>query len=406
MPIPVSPAFTALLNDKQERLIKKTFVVDPTDRTSLQTNIGTISQQQREGDSLVAADIILTFINDTGQLNSILTSKPSFFNKEGRITMEFASLPLEPLDRYKGFVVDANFYSEGVIPLCDIRLSCRFQFQLETPLGNSTVPLIFTAQNPADLAEALMQIAGLVPVVDYDPVSLAAYRTICSSLGFSVSAILEGDFLGNALSRIGLITDTLIVSDPSGRIFFQKFIPSVAPSPPVFVSDSTKGDFGSARIEINRDRLINKVQVFFGWNVGLEGPAFWSGSETKNNVMSQTDFGISSVIFQDTSVFHADSISAGAFAERLVVRRGDMPSVIRFLAQRGTVAPILIIGDLINITWSQVGYTLKPHFVYGINLNMVEDTCEVIAEDSTGVNANFFILDSASNGVLDQNVLF
>ena len=381
----------------------------PTDYTDNTKSMGRFSQKQYEGDSPNSASLTVELNNDAKNFNFLMTNKTNIGNP-GRVRAGFDVSGVEYIDRFIGYLDEVRFESTDR-PKCRMVFGGRIQRTLERKIGSSGSEIdYYTApRNPADLAWDILTVHGGLdstatttnPDIDYT--SFLAYQSICTDLTFSLRAKFTGQSVAEGMRLIGQLTDAIIFGETDGKIYFRKFTPEESATPYLFTDASAHLD--RAEIFFNKDRLWNQAIVWWGYNQSTDD---WlsGGSDTKNNATSQSNFGIFQKTFDGKTVWHDNAISAGTFGERYVARYSEPMETVKFKTKRGTQALIHQMGDNINLTWAQMGYSTKLMRIYGIVGDLTRDVYEILAEDMKNLNANYFILDSQTNGKLDQNVLF
>lgn len=368
-------------------------------------SLGGFSQRQYEGEELTASDITVECLNDAKEFNFLKTTKTNV-GKIGKLELGFDG---EYINRYRGYLADVDFYSDAERPKCRMRFTSKAQRAIERSLGSEAFPLDYSASayNPADLSWDLLTVrAGLDATastanVDIDYTSWLAYKSICSDLTFSLKAYFTGQSISEALRLIGQLTDAVVYGETDGKIYFRKHVPKAFSSAYLFTD--ANAHLQQAALGLNRARIINKAKVWHGYNPSTKA---WAGSVTKENTTSQMNYSLLGREFDNTSVWHNDLNSATAFGERLVARYNEPIETVTFQTKQGTQAIIHQLGDEITLTWGQMDYAAKLMKIYGIDAELSGGHYSILAEDMSALNKNYFILDSATNGVLDQNILY
>lgn len=401
----VTAGFKTKADDRFEIPQKRfTFKEDITDYTDKLLEMGSYFQKQYEGDNLTAADLTVLLLNDSKEFNFLITTKTNS-GKIGKLELGFAG---EYINRYRGYLEDVEFFTDKR-PKCRMRFSSKAKRAIERTLGSDAFPIDYSAiaYNPADLAWELLTVrAGLDSTastanVDIDYTSFLDYKSISSDLTFSIRGYFTGQSIAGGLRLIGELTDAVIYGDTDGKIYFRKFIPREESTAYLFTD--ANADMQKARLEMNRSRIINKAKTWYGYNASTE---VWTGSITKENTQSQTDYSLKGREFANTTIWHDTLSSATAFGERLVSRYREPAETMIFTTKQGTQALIHQLGDEIEVTWAQIDFTTKLMKIYGMRGTLTPGIFEITAEDMSALNKNYFILDSSVNGVLDQNVLY
>lgn len=371
-------------------------------------DFGRLRVRQYEGENISGAALILRLKNDSQEFNFLKTTKENI-GKTGVVYTGFPDAGAgEYIARYRGFLEEVEF-SDEERHVVNLIFNSKTQRAIERTIGSAPAPVSYTSQNwnPADLAWELLSVyGGMNPSkdvnnqdIDYN--SYLAFKSISTELAFFLNGYFQGQTVSDALRLIGALTDCLIYGDTDGKIYFRKFIPS---SNPVRTSyTDADGDFQAMRMRMDRRRLINKAVVWYGYNPITD---LWVGSVTHENADSQTKYSLLEKQFDSDVVWHSNQLSASAFGERLIARYLEPLETVTFDTKRGTRSLIQQIGDDLEITHSHLGYTDKLFKLYEISGEISRNRFELVAEDLTSLNKNYFILDSSTNGVLDQNILF
>lgn len=403
----VSAGFKTKADDPQEIPTKKfTFVEGVTDRTDKLLALGTFNQKQFEGDELTASSLVVEVLNDSKEFNFLITDKTNV-GKIGKVELGFDA---EFIDRFRGTLEEPVFFTDQERPKVRLTFSSRVQKLIDTTMGSDAFAVDFSADpwNPADLAweilttKAELDDTASTANVDIDYQSYLDYKQICTDLGFLLRANFTGESVAGAMRVIGELTDALIYGETDGKIRMVKFIPTEGSLTPYLFTDAN-AHLDMAELFFNRDRLRNRAKTWHGYVVATQT---WAGSVTLDNATSQTDYGLKGREFARTDVWHENAVSASSFSERFVDRYSEPQETVRFQTRRGTQALVHQLGDLIGLTWGQVDYTEKLMSIYGIVGDLAADAYEILAEDMKNLNQTFFILDSATQGELDTNILY
>lgn len=396
----VSANFKSAADDNQ-RICQKRFTFEEgvTDRTVKLLNMGTFSQKQYEGDELTSSDITVECLNDSKEFNFLISTKTNI-GKIGKLELGFDG---EWITRYRGYLDEVEFITEDR-PKCQMVFVSKAKRAIERSLGSGAFPLDYStsAWNPADLAWDLLTTRGGLDSttstanIDIDYTSWLAYKSICSSLTFSLKGYFTGQSIAEALRLICLLTDAVIYGETDGKYYFKKFIPAESINAYLFTEANTH--LQSGQMYLNKKRIINKAKTWYGYNPATGA---WGGSVTHEDATSQTNYSLMGREFDNTGVWHADLSSATASGERLVARYSEPVETVTFKTKPGTQAMIHQLGDMIFLTWGQIDYSMRLMRIYGINGNLTDGTYEIIAEDLSLLNKDYLILDSATKGKLD-----
>ncbi len=407
--ISATPAFKIAADDPQRKPEKRfTFPEDVTIRTDDVLKILAFSQEQFEGDPLVAPTLSIDLKNDSKQFNFLITDKANQIGVAGKVEIGFDS---DFIDRFRGFFETPRFQSPDR-PRCLMLFTGRIQKTLDKFVGSQAAPVSYhaVAWNPAELAWDILTVHGGLDVTqstanpDIDYTSFLDFQSICVDLNFLLRGNFTGETIAEAMRLIGELTDAIIYGETDGKIYFKRHIPEEAADPYHFTD--ANAHLQQAEISYDKDRLRNRAKVWWGYDVSA-GDWLSGGFDQKENTTSQAnEWGIVKKEFDGVVVWHDNAISAGGFGERYVDRYGEPLDTLRFETKRGTQALLLQLGDEIILTWAQMDFASKPLKIYGINGDIDNDIWRILAEDISSLNELFFILDSTTNGELDTNILY
>lgn len=405
----VSQDFLDRLDDPHKRTHRLFHLPEgETDYSDMVIDFGQFRIRQYEGENISPADLTLRLKNDSQEFNFLLTDKDNI-GKLGLISVGFSDAGGgEYISRYRGYLEDVEFDDEAR-HIVSLVFNSKMQRLIERTIGSAAAPVSYSAQdwNPADLAWELLTVYGGMNAAkdannpDIDYASYLAYQSISAELGFALRGYFQGQKVSDALRTIGGLTDCLIYGDTDGKIYFRKFIPSLNPVRTVY-SDAS-GDFQTFRMKMDRRRIINRAVVWYGFNPGTN---LWQGSAVRENTDSQGQYSLLESVYNSGMVWHATQASASAFGERVVARYHEPVETVAFRTKRGTRSVLQQVGDDIEITHGHLGYSDKLFKIYEISGQISQNEFELVAEDLSALNKNYFILDSSTHGVLDQNILF
>lgn len=407
--IDATAAFKALADDPQQKPAKRfSFPEDVTFRTDDVLSILSFSQEQFEGGNITAPTISIELKNDTKQLNFLNSDRANQIGIAGKVEIGFGA---DWITRFRGFYENPRYTSVDR-PRCEMVFSGRVQKTLDRFIGSTASPVSYYAApwNPADMAWDILTVYGDLSATastanpDIDYTSWLSFKTICSDLFFSLRANFSGETIAEAMRLIGELVDGLIYGETDGKIYFRRHIPEETSNPYLFTD--ANAHLQEAESYHNKDRLRNRVIVWWGYDVAA-GDWTSGGSVQSDNSPSQAqNWGIHERDFDGNIVWHDNAVSAGGFGERYVDRYGEPLDTVRFTSKRGTLALLHQVGDEVSLTWGQMDYSVKPMKIYGITGDMTRDEWEILAEDTSSLNQDFFILDSATNGEFDTNIFY
>lgn len=391
--------------DDPQRVPEKKFSFDSTVFSDKVYDYGHYVQKMYEGDPLAGSDLTVVATNDNKEFAFLRTDKTNI----GRIGTMDLGHNAEFVNRFTGYLDNVRFLVKDR-SLVQLYFTNRAQQAIDRTVGSYTYPVDYSdeARNFADLAWQLLTVqCGLDTTastgnLDIDYASWLNYWNICDLLQLKGQAYCTGETVAELLRRICELTDALIYPETDGKIYFNKFMPKENSSAYLF-TDALSHIDESPELFFNRLRIINKAKVWYGYDPSTQ---LWTGSVTESNTTSQGDYGLLGKEYNSTSVWHEDGASADAFAIRLVARYTDPLETVIFTAKKGSQAILHQIGDEIKFTWGQQDATNKLMKVYGLDGDLFSSECIITAEDMSTLNKDWFILDSATNGILDVNKLY
>ncbi|MDH4164668.1 MAG: hypothetical protein OEW15_18560 [Nitrospirota bacterium] len=391
--------------DDPNRIPEKKIVINGTDRSSLVDSIDAIDLRQYEGDDVTAIPLAITLRNNDKTFNAIRTNKPGNFGTVGVVSLGHGA---DFVDVFSGKLDDVEYHITDQ-HRATLTFAHKLKACVERTLGSEAYPITYTDMNPADLSwELLVTRGGLDATAgagnpDIDYAYWLDYKTICTELGFVLSAEFKGQSIAEALRLIGYLTDALIFPDPTGKAMHRKLLPREDTT--YYTFTDANAHLQGTTLRCNRSRVINKMKAWYGYNPATQT---WAGSVTKENATSQANYGLLGREADSTAVYHANLLSATAWAERMVGRYTDPADTLEFRTKRGTQAPLFQIGDIPQITCDAHDLSAQKMQVYGINHQPWDAEGEVtlLVEDLGQLNQLFFIADSLTNGIADLCVAY
>ena len=176
------------------------------------------------------------------------------------------------------------------------------------------------------------------------------------------------------LKKISELDDVLIWGELDRKLYFSWY-PESTPTADYTFTD-TNAHFDRARLTRNASKIFNKIVVWYATTSGS-----WVGSQTAEDLPSQSRYGINEKTLKDPVLFAQTSTGAQKIADRLLVHYANPPLSVTFKAGRGTQAFLLQLGDIIGITWDQVGFTDKLFRIYGISCDLNKRVYTITAEE-------------------------
>jgi len=398
MPITVSSGFKSQVEDQTPTDILRQFTFANSDHSDVVLDYGSIS---RTGDKVTAGDLSMRVSNADQRWNEIQQNKTLFtgsatlqagftINNSNEVTTLFTGKLIAFKDASTGKVV-LSFQDTLSV------LENRF-------IGDSNNIISFTGSewNPADMFWTIATSWGELssientsnPDIDYN--TWLDMRSRSNELGFKLQAEFSGEAVNNAFKLIGQITDTVIVGDGQGRINTLRAFPA---------SGSVISSFNDDKVVDVTDRkmrlsnLVNDGTVLYGYNPDT---ANWEGSISKVKTSSVNTYGRWAKIFEDSTIWHVDSISAFSFIDRWIEDRFEPPEEIIL---NSTMAGILNeIDDSFTLTNAIMSYSNKGFRITKQDINLNQGTARITALDKDILDTNsWFLLDNTFQGYLDRS---
>lgn len=263
-----------------------------------------------------------------------------------------------------GVVFDVKFRD----PDCYIYIKDRFSNLLKHPLGSGQNPLekFSVSQTPPTLVwDILTDEGGLDDTandtntdIDWDSFTQWAAGAWMSDI--DVRARFTGQSIRSALLTVARLTTSMIWMDNTGKF---RFAPNFTTGETMTVSTFLKLD-----IDISMENLINNYDVYYGYDPAVPG---WGsgGVYNGNDAGSESDYGATTHVIEDRTVWHDDAASAEAgsdvflakYADPLVVANIACPSLNHFRTD---------VGDLITVTQAFKGISSDTFRLQAVDLDL------------------------------------
>lgn len=397
--------------EKQSLFLERRFIYDDVQEATRVQNYGTVS---RISDQIVSGGVSLTLINTDGYWNKFLSDK-SNLRREAKLQMgigvratiaragiaragvtiaNLVSLMEGSTTRSDVFVrglgefiniftgwADDPVYSRGLV---SISLRDKFAGLDEKELGSDESPIDYysSSYNPADLAwNVLVTHGGLDSTAstsntDIDYTSWSAWKTACTTGNLSLEAKFTGQKIMSALELIRDLTNSDIFVAGDGKIKFYRFLVETIPEDVFHYNGDFYDDFS---VRLDSEKIINYVDVYYDYNTTGES---WAGNYLAQDSDSQQEppdgYGLSSETISGTTVWHATSASAAAYADRRVAEFKEPIETVSFRSfMMGMSSEI---GDVIQVSNPLLDYAGEHFRVRKITaLEMSEGTVNLEA---------------------------
>lgn len=427
--ISVSDWFKNFMEKQTLNLLRK-FTYDDIHETERVEGFGPIN---RASDAIVSGGTSLALINTDKHWNKFITDKTNLRRtaklqlgigientiaragvarsaitvsnlislKSGSIISSGVYVPRggEWLGILTGWADDPEFHEAMV----DLSIRDKFAGVFEKKLGSGQSPLNYYDQdyNPADLVWSILTVHGELDStassdnqdIDYD--SWLNWKSTCSDYNLALRAEFKGDDIRTALEKIRDITNSDIYVNGSGKVKFFRFILGI---PPTETQEFGTDDFKDFKRGLTSGKIRNYVKVYYGYDPSTQT---WQGSYLAEDSASQNAYGKSSIIIEDTSVWHATLASSGSYADRVLLVFRDPLEVVVFTSFM--MGMITEVADIIRVTNAFYDYDEEYFRVFKINsLDLNDATVSLEAGYFQDV-MEYFFLDHALYGLLDQD---
>ena len=333
---------------------------------------GTYSQKQIEGGSIGFPSLAFDLSNASKELNYILTD--STWNGIGS-ELQYTFDNLERITKFKG-AIDNIAFSSDKEPMAQLIFQTKLASQLKQKVSGTYSSLV-----PPDYIPLVLMVENIIQNnltpsnPDMDHASWSDWKQSTSSDGVR----LIPDFTGgieaiDVLKRVSEFHDVLIWGELDGKLTFS-YYPDSTPTP-VYTFLDSNAHYDRARLTRNMTKIINRFVVWYATT-----PGSWIASQTAEDKVSQLRYGLKEKVMKDQVMFAWNSAAAQTIADRLLVHYATPPLSITFKAGRGTQAFLLQLGDIVGITWDQVGFTDKLFRIYGISCDLNKLVYTITAEE-------------------------
>lgn len=402
MSLSVSSFFNSkMLSTNPSSFVEKfTFANSDISGFVLEKGYGTI---RRKTSDVVGGNTTLKVENASQTFNSLISDKTQFF-KEGTYEVGFAteSATNETLQLFGGVLTTAKFE--------DTKVSLSFEDKLsrlkDRFIGTDDDPVSFTNTevNPADLAWWVVTSYGGMSTVkstsnpDISYTQWFDWWTIFNDNSIVVNAHYTGEDVPEALQSMQKLLDSVVYAEGDNKLYFNRW--TGAGSDTITITNSHLLN-KPVTMEIVGTNLTNKVRVLHGFDPTSET---WTGNVTFQDSTSVNTYGLHEFVYDDETVWYANSASAFNLAERVAFRKA-VPNI----TLKCTVPLMALnaqLGDEVAVT-TQVyslenrGFNLEG---YTISTQKKEITLELDEGfNRSGGRLHGFILDDAYWGLLDQS---
>lgn len=229
-------------------------------------NVARYGSLKYDTKNLSIGNITLQVENAEQTYNSLITSKDQIGNT-GEIKVGFSdTTTTDQITLFKGNFTRAKFNGKGKTSLTFLD---KFDTLSKRKVGTGSEPVSFigSSTNVASIWWAIVTSHGGLSNItstsnpDIDFTAFETWRTDLDSIGYVFNAEITGQNISTITQEIAEITDSVFITE-NGKIK-----PSVYTKPDS-ADIALTGDFvKSINLEVNDDNLVNKIDVFYDYNV-------------------------------------------------------------------------------------------------------------------------------------------
>lgn len=356
----------------------------------------------RDATDVVGGRFKVKLENASRTFNSLLTNKSQFF-QEGTYGFGFSteSGTSDTIQLFGGTLSNADL-EEGEVKL-------TFDDKLERlknkKIGDNNNPVSFTntSINPADLGWWMVTSYGGLSAIestsnpDINYTKWLNWKQIFTNNTILVQAEFTGEDIIDVLNSLKNITDSVIYAEGDNKIVFDKW--TATGSIQFTITDSLITSI--VPLGITGDAIINQAKVLFGYNPSSDT---WAGDITNITTSSVNTFGVFEEVYQDETIWYADSVSADTFGQIIVFRR-SLPNAT-FTIETPLPLVNVNVGDEIIFSNSFYEVNSQAYSVISYEKDLEEKKITIDIDEGFnrgGGRLRGFILDDEYYGLLDQD---
>lgn len=398
MSLNVSSFFRSKMESTNPSSIVLKFTFNGSDISGKVVRYGAVSRDITE---VIGSGFVLEIENASQTFNSLMTDKTQFF-QEGVFEYGFVTDAgsEDTIQLFGGELVKARFKeTEANLSFRDKLIKLK-KFKVGT--NDNPVSFTNTEVNPADLAWWVVTSYGGLSSIkstsnpDIDYASWLDWWEVFDDNNTIMQAQFEGEDVVEIINTIQEITDSAIYAEGNNKLYFNRW--TGVTSDTLTVTDSV-----TMRIDMDIEgtHIVNKAKVLIGYDPTSKT---WAGEVTRQNTASINSFGVFEKVFDDTSVWHVDSVSAVNLADRFVYRRKEPNMKLQIKT------PLVFldgqIGDEVLVTSEVYSLDQKPVNLFGYRIDTGKGMMTLVADEGFGKGPGRlrgFILDDDYWGLLDQD---
>ena len=357
----------------------------------------------RDATEIVGGTMQVTLSNADQLFNDFYVDKTAFL-RAGDFAFGFSteSATNDTEQLFGGVLTDLK-YRESKLTLT---LQDRLARLIDKKVGSDESPVSFVNTNvsAADLGFWLASSFGGLSGVqstsnpDIDYASFLAWKGIIDGDSTVVNAHFTGQDVIESLEVLQKLTDSTIYAEGDNKVYFNKWS-GAASLDTITVTDSHI--VGRVDLQVQGTTIVNKVDVLLGYDVNSDT---WAGQISKQNTASVNTFGEQQFVFDNTTIWYPNSVTAINLAERIVFRRAEpnrifeVPTPLRYLDAQ--------LGDEVAFTSRVYSINNETFNLLGYEIDIEAKTQMLKLDEGFGRGAGRlrgFVLDDATWGLLDQD---
>lgn len=398
MSIPVTSAFTGKIRTSLVNSIVQKLTINNQDWSTHVVEFPTVHRDYAE---LSGATYSVDMENATMLFNGQLGAK-TMLGKAGKLEFGFqtGATSQDLIQLFGGTLTSINYRGTRVSVTFDDKVAML----ADRVIGSSDVPVTWTntSVNPADLAWWVVTSYGGLSTVasisnpDIDYATWAAWQSALASDSVVVQAQFGGETVLDALKTIADLTDSIIYDEGDNKIDFARWTGAASYSSTI--TDSYI--IGDLEATITTDAMVNRAVVQFGYNPSSDT---WTGQVLAQILPSITNYGMFEALYDNSTVWYVNSLSAYKFAERKVFRSSQPNTVMKVTLPLWYLD--VVVGDEVEFTTQVYSLQSYAYMVRGGDIDLTKKSMTLTLDEGFGRGAGAlrgFTLDDTTWGLLNQ----
>lgn len=358
---------------------------------------------ERDASDVLGGDFTIEVENASKTFNSLLTNKAQFF-QEGIYDFGFStdSGTNDTIQLFGGTLAKAKINESKAKLIFEDKLT-RLK---NKRIGDSETPVSFTNTevNPADLTWWMVTSYGGLsivksssnPDIDYD--KWLDWFNVFEDNVTTVKAYFTGQDLIESLQVLRDLTDSVIYVEGNNKIVFNRWTATGSTQATITDSITTSP---IQPVEIIGDAIQNSVKVLVDFDVDS---GTWADAVTVQNTSSVNTYGVFEEVYQDESIWYANTVSAQGFGERVTFRRSTPNAAFSIETPLSLIN--INVGDEVIFNNNFYDISSLAYSLVRYEKNLENKTVNITIDEGFnrgGGRLNGFILDDAVFGLLDQD---